>query len=251
MPVVAANGARFHVQRLGSGPPVAMLHGLFVGSLAQWYFTAAPALATAHEVFLYDLRGHGKSDRPTGGYDLATMTGDFAALTADYRPVPITVVGHSYGALIALRFALDHPERVARLVLVEAPLPPSRFGDFGELVRRPPGEMLEALPPPLAAYLGRGGRQARRLLANLRFLASECSLVADLEAEPDIADAELAGLSCPTLCLYGASSACRESGERLARVVPGAALELLPGGHYLHLDAPAELTRRIAEFCRG
>lgn len=249
MPVVAANGARFHVQRMGSGQPVAMLHGLFVGSLAQWYFTAAPELARTHEVFLYDLRGHGKSERTAGGYDLATMTADFAALTADYPPMAL--VGHSFGALIALRFALDHPDRVSRLVLVEAPLPPSRFGELGEFVRRPPDEMLEALPAPLAAYLGRGGRQARRLLDSLRFLATESSLVADLEAEPDIDDAVLAGLDCPTLCLYGDASSCRESGERLARVVPGAALELLPGGHYLHLDQAAELTRRIAELCRG
>jgi len=226
-----------------------MLHGLFVGSLAQWYFTAAPELARTHEVFLYDLRGHGKSERTAGGYDLATMTADLVALTADH--LQLALVGHSFGALIALRFALDHPDRVSRLVLVEAPLPPSRFGELGAFVRRPPDEMLEALPVPLAAYLGRGGRQARRLLASLRFLATESSLVADLEAEPDIDDAALAGLTCPTLCLYGESSSCRETGERLARVVPGVTLQRLPGGHYLHLDQPAELTRRIAEFCRG
>ena len=45
MPAVAANQLTFHVQELGAGPDVVMLHGLLIGSLASWYFTAAPALA--------------------------------------------------------------------------------------------------------------------------------------------------------------------------------------------------------------
>src|SRR5678815_1667967 len=58
MPLVAANGLQFHVQELGDGRPVVMLHGLLIGSLASWYFTVAPALAPAHRCRLYDLRDH-------------------------------------------------------------------------------------------------------------------------------------------------------------------------------------------------
>ena len=70
MSVVTARDLAFHVQELGSGPPVVMLHGLLVGSLASWYFTAAPALASRHRVRMYDLRGHGRSAPARTGYDL-------------------------------------------------------------------------------------------------------------------------------------------------------------------------------------
>ena len=73
MPVSTRNGVRLHWQELGSGPPLVMLHGLLVGSLATWYFTAAPALAARGHVVLYDLRGHGLSERAPSGYDVATQ----------------------------------------------------------------------------------------------------------------------------------------------------------------------------------
>jgi pimeloyl-ACP methyl ester carboxylesterase len=249
--LTVANGVCFHVQRLGQGPPLVMLHGLLLGSLAQWYFTAAPALAGRHGVLLYDLRGHGKSERTPDGYDLRTMARDLAALTADHRSEPLTLVGHSFGALIALRFALDFPGRVRKLVLVDAPLPPARFGEFSEFLRRSPAQMLEALPAPVRAALGRGGRRTDRWLHALGFLVGQSSLRADLEAEADIPDAELAQLQCETLCIYGADSACRPVGERLARVLPRARLTILAGGHYLPLQAPAALTRQIVEFVDG
>ena len=141
MPVVTANQLSFHVQLLGDpgAPPLAMLHGLFIGSLAGWYFTAAPALARRHRVLVYDLRGHGRSERARSGYDTVTMADDLDALLGSTRPV--TLVGHSYGALVALRFALSRPGQVARLVLVEPPLPPSRAGEIASFVRLPPEEL--------------------------------------------------------------------------------------------------------------
>jgi len=246
-----ANGLRFHVQRLGEGPPLVMLHGLLVGSLASWYFTSAPALARSHEVLLYDLRGHGRSEQASTGYDVATMMGDLAAVLDDFGSAPVALVGHSYGGLIALRFALEHTERVARLALVEAPLPPSKLGEMREFVTKSPEQMVEALPESMRAFFERGSRQARRLLRSLHFLVMQSSLRADLEAEEDLSDAELAGLDRPVLCVYGERSRCLGVGQRLGRVIPGARLEVLPGGHYLHIDCGPALTERLVEFCSG
>lgn len=252
MSFVTKRGVSFHTQELGAGsPPLVMLHGLLIGNLASWYFTAAPLLSQSRRVLLYDLRGHGKSQRAPTGYDLATMAGDLEALTEDLGEGPIDLVGHSYGALVALRFALDHPARVRRLALVEAPLPPSQFGDFEAFTARTPAEMVAALPEGLQTFLGQGGRRAARLLDALHFLTQESSLFADLRAEPDIADETLARLACPLLCVYGTDSLCKHVGERLARVIPGARLLLLPGGHYLHLDASAALTQALGEFFHG
>jgi pimeloyl-ACP methyl ester carboxylesterase len=245
MPLVAANGHTFHVQELGEGPPVVMLHGLLIGSLASWYFTAAPALSAARRCRLYDLRGHGRSEGVTSGYDVATMTRDLAALTADLAE-PFDLVGHSFGAVVALRFALAHPERVRRLVVVEAPLPPASVGELTQFLALPPERMTEALPESLRAAVAGGRRQAERLVKSLSFLVLETSLLADLRAEPDIPDAELARLAVPTLLLYGDRSACLPTGRRLAAAAPRRThLVVLPGGHYLHLDAPVELTRAI------
>lgn len=251
MPVVQQNGLSFHTQALGAGPPAVMLHGLLIGSMTTWYFGAAPRLARSHRVLLYDLRGHGKSARAHRGYDLATMVRDLDALLANFTGEPATLVGHSYGALTALRFAMLHPERVARLVLVEAPLPPLRLPELDHLLRRPRGEMASALPEELRRALQRGGRQALRLVDQLAFLAAESSLLADLDAEPEIGDAELAALACPLLAIYGHGSSCRPAGDRLRRLVPGAQLVLLPGGHFLPTEAAEALTHEIVRFCAG
>lgn len=253
MPLVAANGLQFHVQEVGAGPPVVMVHGLLIGSLASWYFTAAPALARFHRVRVYDLRGHGRSERAPSGYDVRTMAGDLAALTADL-PGAFDVVGHSWGGVVALRFALDHPERVRRLVIVDAPLPPSRameMADFMTPGDALPSRILDALPAPLRDAVAGGRRQAQRLLESLEFLLAKSSLLADLRAEPDFDDVELARLDVPTLCVYGDRSACLPAGQRLARVVPGAQLRVLPGGHYLHLDARAALVTELESFLHG
>jgi pimeloyl-ACP methyl ester carboxylesterase len=253
VPHLTLHGIRHHVQRLGTdhpGPPVVLIHGLLVGNLAGWYFTAAPALARTRRVLLYDLRGHGLSDRTATGYDVATLARDLEALIDTDTPGPVTLVGHSYGALIALRYTLDHPERVDRLALVEAPLPPSTAGDIEAFVQQTPEEMAATLPDSVRTTL-EGRRRDHRLLATIGALVAETSLVDDLRRETDIPDEILARVACPTLCLYGEDSACAPVGDRLARLIPGARLVRLPGGHYLHLDAPEAVAAHLAEHCGG
>lgn len=259
MTFVAVGDRSLHVQELGAGPPVVMVHGLLVGSLASWYFTAAPALSRRRRVRMFDLRGHGRSTPARTGYGARVLAGDLDAVTADLA-APFDLVGHSWGALVAMRFALAHPARVRRLVIVEAPLPPSRAGQLADLLgdgaAAPDGadlptRILGALPASLREAVASGRRQAQRFLASLRFLVFETSLLADLEAEPDFTAAELALLRCPTLCVYGDRSTCLPGGERLAAALPTATLRVLSGGHYLHLDARAALTAAIEEHLDG
>src|SRR4051794_21622592 len=120
--VVLPNGLKVHYQQVGEGPDVVMVHGI-TGNLAVWHLQLVPALAERCRVLTYDLRGHGYSDAPPTGYspdDMATDLLDLLDAMEIERP---TVIGHSYGADVALYLAANHPERVREVVAIESALP--------------------------------------------------------------------------------------------------------------------------------
>jgi pimeloyl-ACP methyl ester carboxylesterase len=252
MPELDINGTRLHYQRLGTPAPGAepaiMIHGLLVGNLASWYFGAASTLAKNREVILYDLRGHGLSGKPPSGYDLQTMVGDLEGLVASLRLETVSLVGHSYGALVALHFALRNPGRVARLVVVEGPLPPSKAAQMDAVLESSPEQVLEALPEHLKAVLALKTRQGLRFVDRLKFLLCETDLVTQLRLERDVPDDVLETLEVPTLLIYGRQAQLTEVARRLERVLPAARLQQLDGGHYLPSEKPAELSEMIGSF---
>ena len=96
MVYVRARGTRFHVVELGADtglPPVVMLHGLFTGSAASWYFTAAPAIARFRAVRLIDWRGHGLSERTATGYATEHPLGRIVAERCKQAGVPLVKLG--------------------------------------------------------------------------------------------------------------------------------------------------------------
>lgn len=102
----------------GDGPPVVLLHGL--ASSCRIFDLCAPLLARDHRVVAYDQRGHGYSVKPDSGYDVETLIADGAGvLRALGIAPPFTVVGHSWGATVALEWAVRHPVDVRAAVLVD------------------------------------------------------------------------------------------------------------------------------------
>ena len=178
-------------------------------------------MARAAGVLRFHRRGHGRGSRPATGYSVAAQAALQAALLDRFAGGPVALVGHSFGALVALRLALDAPGRVSRLALVEAPLPPSKLGELEALVSRGPAAALEALPAETRAAVERGGRQAARFLAHLEALG-KTTLGAELAAERDVSDEALAALRLPTLLVHGTRSPLRAVGARLARAIPRA-----------------------------
>ncbi len=244
---VENNGVRLHCVTLGSGPAVVLCHGLVFGSMASWYFSIASKLAQRYRVIMFDKRGHGKSDMAASGYDVDTLAGDLAAVI-EHTIAPgeeVTLIGHSYGALVALRYALNCKRELRDLILVDAPLPASRyvFPSFAKITSR---EILDThlaamLPPNLSASSRRIGRIKERLEA----LLLNSSLRTDVAAAGDIIDAELRRLDTPTLCIYGRHSDCAEVGLRLGKILPRAKLEWIECGHYILEEAPGDLLHII------
>jgi pimeloyl-ACP methyl ester carboxylesterase len=120
--VTLPNGVRLHYQRIGEGPDLVMVHGL-TGNLAVWHLHMLPVLAEHFNVLTYDLRGHGLSDTPPSGYSADAMAEDLLQLLDVLEIERPWIAGHSYGADIALYFALLHPARVREVIAIEAALP--------------------------------------------------------------------------------------------------------------------------------
>ena len=121
MPKVLANEINIHYQRVGKGPDLVMIHGL-TGNLAVWHLKLVGLLQKDFRITTYDLRGHGYTDVPRDGYTTRSMAGDLDGLLNALEIENPYVVGHSFGADVALHHALLHPGRLKRIVAAEVGL---------------------------------------------------------------------------------------------------------------------------------
>lgn len=255
MPTLRLNNIDIHTQVMGErGPLLVMCHGLISGSIGTWYFNFAPALASCYRVVLYDMRGHGRSQRTMDGYDLDTMAADLSAVIEHYRAEfdmrdePVCLVGHSYGALVVMQYALAHADDVRSMVILDAPLPAVDYV-FPGLSRIRSHECVTQFAAKVAPQVGRQGqRQRDKLVEHIDYLYFRSSLLKDIEAAADIDDAELARLQMPVLSLYGRQSDCLAAGQRLSSLLRNIQFDILECGHYLTIEAPAEVSAAMNRF---
>jgi pimeloyl-ACP methyl ester carboxylesterase len=126
MPKLKANGLTFHVQQAGEGPDLVLIHGV-TGDLSIWFLCKAMTeLAKSHRVTAFDLRGHGYSDVPATGYTSADHAADVLAIMDEIGAPHAKLVGHSFGAVVALHAAALAPDRVDALVLSDPYFPALR-----------------------------------------------------------------------------------------------------------------------------
>lgn len=256
MAEVTARGLRFHVQRLGvaaegtsaNAPPrprVVLLHGLVMDNLSSLWFTLANPLATIAEVLLYDLRGHGKSERPASGYGLEDMMADLGAVldALDVRE-PVFLVGNSFGGLLGLALAAHAPARVRGLVLVDGHLGEQGWTERMAATLALQGEERDQrIAESFQSWLGRHSeRKSTRLAQSAAALVYGTSLVDDMRRSPRLDDAALARVRCPVLALYGESSDLRAEAEHIAARLPRCELHVLPGcSHSVLWEATARV----------
>jgi pimeloyl-ACP methyl ester carboxylesterase len=253
MPDLVVRGVRHFVQRLGRGQStVVFLHGLVMDNLSSLYFTLAGPVARFADVVLYDLRGHGRSQRPPAGYDLDGLVADLDALLLGLGVRrPVLLVGNSFGGLLALAYAATHPTRVAGMVLVDAHFAGAGWGQAMAETLALEGEERDArIAAGFRTWLGRHRERKRtRLAETAQALVRDTSLVADLRRTPPLDEDRLARLACPILLLYGERSDLRAAGELLARILPAAELRLIAGcTHSVLWEATAEVRGLVARW---
>ena len=270
--VVLSSGLRVHYQQVGDGPDVVMVHGI-TGNLAVWHLHIVPALSDRFRVLTYDLRGHGYSDTPPSGYSPDDMAADLGGLLDALgieRPV---VIGHSYGADIALYLAARDPGRVREVVAIEAALPAlepvRRQEDWvgwsywagaleGAGHRVPPDRradlryLLRAtidLPKQWGPFRG----LPRNPTPLLRLL-EETTLPEDYRRVGTLTLERLRSLRTPVLLMYAERSAFVDTFEHLRAELPNARSLLLPGtewGHFGPLEQPTVVARHLREHLAG
>src|SRR5947209_20052783 len=119
---VIAGDLTLHCVQWGEQEPALIfVHGITAN--ASCFQAFADALASDHRVFAYDLRGRGDSDKPETGYSIPIHAADLAELIDTLNLDKPIVAGHSLGALIGLYFAAHYPEKLSKLIVIDAVAP--------------------------------------------------------------------------------------------------------------------------------
>src|SRR2546428_8501512 len=131
--VHSPEGADIYVRWGGTGAVVVLLHG-YAENSDSWAPLAAD-LAKDHTVVVPDLRGIGRSSRPAGGYDKKTQAADIRAVVTALGYDRASVVSHDIGIMVAYAYAARYPDKVERLVVMDAPIP--GVAPWDDIVRNP------------------------------------------------------------------------------------------------------------------
>jgi len=270
---VKTSGAELHTVIGGSGPPLLLIHGAPLTHLS-WY-RVAPELAKTYTVVAADLRGYGDSSKPADGenhvnYSKRAMALDQVELMRHFGFERFAVVGHDRGGRVAHRLALDHPQAVTRLSVLD--IVPTHYlythvtkafvdayfhwflyirpAPFPEdiLNRDIEGNFGRAAPPLREEYL-----RVYRNPAAVHGMCEDYRASAGIDMQYDEADLDKK-ITCPLHVLWASDGAMgrmydvlgiwKERGTR----VTGAALT---GGHNLQEANPAGVLAQLQPFLAG
>jgi haloacetate dehalogenase len=280
---IQTSEATIHAVRRGSGPPLLLLHG-YPQTHVMWHLVA-PKLAEEFTVVVPDLRGYGDSSKPPGDreharYSKRAMAQDQVELMQRLGFESFFVAGHDRGGRVAHRMALDHPQRVRKVAVLDIVPTRKMFASFDQYLAtvyfhwffliqpHPFPERLLGSDPEYFirsrfAGLSSGGRplveeaiaeyvRCFKDPASIHGTCEDYRAAASIDLAHDEADIDRR-VACPLLALWGANGRIAPAFDVLATWrerasdVRGRAL---PCGHYLPEEAPDETLAELRAFFR-
>lgn len=254
---VNANGVSLHYAVAGHGPWLTLAHPL--GADLTVWDDLVPVLAEHFQVLRYDMRGHGQSDVPHGPYTIAQMATDAAALLSALEIPETHFVGISMGGAVAQQLALDAPERIASLTLIDTTdaYSAEEAATFRERAATARSDgMHELAKGTLQRWLTHGFRERepevatriRKLVARtpVEGFAAACEALAGFDVQARLSEIEI-----PTLVLVGEHdpTTTPKVARRLASGIAGARLEIVPEAAHLSIvEQKHFVTKALATF---
>jgi len=250
---------KLNYKQFGQGEPIIILHGLF-GTLDNWQ-TIAKKLAENYMVFIIDQRNHGKSPH-SDAFSYKILAEDLKAFMLEQHMYEATIIGHSMGGKVAMRFALDYPDMVTKLVVVD--IAPKQYSGGHQVIfdamfgldlekltdRQSIDEALKASIPEdsirlfLMKNLARQKDGGYRWKMNLPVLYKEYQeILSAIEAE-DAYDDEV-------LFIRGGRSRYIKDEDvlEIQEIFPLMRLETISNaGHWLHAEAPKMFIKIVKDF---
>jgi pimeloyl-ACP methyl ester carboxylesterase len=250
VPRIDVRGLITNVQRLPAAgqatDTVVFVHGILTDSLASYYFTLGPAFAAAgFDVLMYDLRGHGRSARPTAGYQLDRFVADLAGLLDELGiRRPVHLVGNSFGGTVAYGYAVAHPHRVRSLAMIEGePATSAWAAKMAANLRRATEQLV--LAEALEWITQRYNAHTARLARGAATLLHTTTLGTDIPDSQVLTEPEVAALDCPVLAIYGQHSDLAAQAPWLSGLLARCRTVVVPDQEHSVLIERPELTREL------
>jgi pimeloyl-ACP methyl ester carboxylesterase len=258
--IAEVNGTRLYYERTGSGPVVVLLHG---GNLdSRMWDDQVPVLAKSFTVIRYDIRPYGRSAATQKGF---SSVEDLRALL-DYLGVKsASLVGLSLGGRIAVDFALAHPSRVEKLVLMGPGLTGYAFNPNEDEAMKPimakarEGDAAGAMDLWLQHPMMAPAMARPKLAARIREIAKDNlqvwrRLPVGEQVPTPPAIERLGDINAPTLIIVGELDVpdIQAIVNLLGKQVKGARTEVIPrAAHMPNMEDPARVNRLLVEFLRS
>lgn len=259
LPVNIGNdNMKLFFRELGTGQPVVMLHGIF-GSADNW-LTHSRMLSERFRTFALDLRNHGQSDH-ADEFDYPTMANDVAAFLDEHDLEDPIVIGHSMGGKVAMNFAVAHPEKLQKLIVVDIAPKPYNMEDYiflkglnaikiNEITTRQEADeaLARFVPEPdvrqfLLKNLQRKPEGGFKWKLNLQAIDKNIRNIGlPLQVEGTFEK--------PTLFVRGSrSNYIRDDDfDRIREIFPAAEFETLDAGHWVPAEKPQEFVEVVTRF---
>jgi pimeloyl-ACP methyl ester carboxylesterase len=262
-----SDGVKIHYVTSGKGPLVLLLHGF----PDYWYSWRAqmPELAKRFQVVAIDMRGYNRSDKPEGveNYKLDKLVGDAVAVVKHFGREKAIVVGHDWGGMVAWSFAMNRPQMVERLIILNLPHPrgllrelknnpeQQKNSQYARTFQQP--DAAKQVMPPMLAFWVKDSDARKKYVAAFNRSSLEGMLnyyKANYPREPydDAAVKDLPKVKCPVLMIHGLKDTA---------LLPGAlndtwnwidnqlTLVTVPGaGHFVQQDAADVVTKNMVRW---